>query len=397
MASLVKLAKFSDVERYLVTVTPFGNSSLDESGANIVKFRLPRQDVLFGQDIVFNFDAEADGDAGSDDVFMSNIACVWKSYRVRVSGEEVQHVREVGHLQCIDDNLKWTSSYRTSWGAICQGVPAISSSGSALRYGMRLLTDNFLSNLIPAYKVGQIEVEFELNQSLGEYTAATTAATEVDITNMELQCPYIKSADLKKKYDSEDITIKFTDYDHHRDTSLLSGATTHTTIVPTSHKSLDGVLVVMRNQADVNDPNFASGGGEKYEHANITNALSKLSFVLDGQQIPRREIDCSNNVQLYQALLEYGGHRQGDALSSPSFFDGDYDLATDGIFVVAYPFNSLTGAKSTVSGINTASRTGQLEVHFASMTASVNTQIDIWTRYTRLVSFSKSGGLRVSK
>ena len=63
---LIKHAKFSDAERYVLDVTPHGNTSLSESGANLVKFRLPRQDVLLGQDITFNFSAEADGDAGTD-------------------------------------------------------------------------------------------------------------------------------------------------------------------------------------------------------------------------------------------------------------------------------------------------------------------------------------------
>lgn len=393
MSDLVKHAKFSDAERYVLDVTPHGNTALSESGANLVKFRLPKQDILLGQDIVFNFTAEADGDAGSDDVFLSNIACIWDTMTVSVEGETVQHLREYGHLQCIDDNMRWGDSYRASWGAICQGVPALSSSGTAVKYGMRLLHGNFLSNIIPTYKLGQIEVEFQLDQTLSKYTNATTAVTEVDVTLMTLKCPYVKSAELKSAYDSQDVVANFTDYDHHRDTSLLSGATSHTTIVPTAHKSVSGLLYVMRNQADVQDPDQ---GGEKYQSLNVTNALTRLSFVVDGQQIPKREIRCDQQVELYQALIEYANHRKGENYSAPDFFTGAFDTATDGQFLIAYPFNAFTGSEETVSGLNTAQRTGQLEVHL-TCTASVNTQVDLWVRYDRVVKFLKDGGIQISK
>jgi hypothetical protein len=393
MTDLIKHAKFSDAERYILDVVPHGNTSLSESGANLVKFRLPRQDILLGQDITFNFTAEADGDAGADDAFMSNIACIWESMSITVEGETVQHVRELGQLSCIDANLRWRDSYRGGWGAICQGVPAIASSGAALKYSMRLLHGNFLSNIIPTYKLGQIEVEFQLDQSVAKYTDATTAVTEVDVTLLTLKCPFVKSEELRSAYDSQDVVANFTDYDHHRDTSLLSGATSHTTVVPTSHKSVSGIIYTMRNQADVQDPNW---GGEKYEACYLTNALTRLSFVVDGQQIPKREIRCEQQVELYTALVEYANHRKGSDYSAPDFFNGAYDTATDGQFLIAYPFNAFTGSEQTVSGLNTAQRTGQLEVHL-TCTASANTQVDLWVRYDRMVKFLKDGGLSISK
>ena len=393
MSDLIKHAKFSDAERYVLDVVPHGNTTLSADGAQLVKFRLPRADVLLGQDITLNFTAEADGDSGADDVFMSNIACIWSTLSITVEGETIQHVREVGHLQCITDNMSWDSSYRSSFGAICSGVPAIASSGVALKYSMRLLKGSFLCNIIPTYKLGQIEVELQLDQTLSKYTKATTACTEVDITLLTLKCPYVKSTELRAGYDAGDVVANFVDFDHHRDTSLLSGATSHTTIVPTSHKSVSGILYTMRNQADVQDPNFA---GEKYESAYITNALTRLSFVVDSVQYPKRELRTENGVELFGALVEYANHRKGSQYSSPSFFTGAYDTATDGQFVIAYPFNAYTGSTETVSGLNTAQKTGQLEVHL-TCSASVNTQVDLWVRYDRMVRFLKDGGIEISK
>ena len=388
MSKLVKNTKFTDATRYAIEVTPFGNSALSNTGATEVKFRLPRQDFLIGNDIIFYFNAEADGDAGADDLFMNNIACIWDQYRVRVDGQEHQQIREVGLLQCNDDNLRWTNEYRSAWGAIAQGVPAIASSGTSLRYGMRLLHNNFLDRIIPTYKIGQVEVEFTLNTTLAEYTDATTAVSEVDITLMQLHCPYVKSESMVQEWNSKDVLSTYFDYDHHRDTSLLTGASSHRTIIPTSNKSLDGVLIIQRNQADVNDPNH---GGQLYEHVNITNALTDLNFVIDGTQVPRRSINCNQQVETFGYLLEYAGMVKNDEYEAPGFFDGDYDLATDGIFVIAFPFNAKVGSKSTLSGLNTSTKTGQIELNFASMTASVNTQIDIFTRYSKVVKFTADG------
>jgi hypothetical protein len=390
MTDLIKHAKFSDAERYVLDVVPHGNTQLSESGANLVKFRLPRQDILLGQDITFNFTGVADGDAASDDVFLSNIACIWETMTISVEGETVQHLREYGHLQCIDDNLRWESSYRSSWGVICQGVPAKNASGVATKYSMRLLHGNFLSNIIPTYKLGQIEVEFQMDQTLSKYTEATTAVSQVSVELMTLKCPYVKSPELRTAYDSTDVVANFTDYDHHRDTSLLSGSTSHTTIVPTSHKSVSGILYTMRNQSVVQDPN---SGLEKYQQAYLPNGLTRLSFVIDGVQHPKREIRCENKVELYNALIEYANHRKGDVYKAPEFFDSAYD---GNKFLIAYPFNAFTGSEQTVSGLNTAQRTGQLEVHL-TCTATANTQVDLWVRYDRMVKFLKDGGIQISK
>lgn len=395
MASLNQTPNVSDASRYVLDITPYGITTASNTGNQVIAFRLPRQDFLVGQDIILNFNAEADGDAASDDKFMDNIACIWRNFRVKIDGEEIQFIREVGHLQSITDNLLHDASYRSSWGVICQGIPSLASSGTAVRYGMRLQHNNFLSNLIPCGKLGLIEVEFELDPIVSKYTTATTACTQVDVTQLQLRCPFLKSQELETKYNSQDVEISFFDHEHHRNTSLLSGATSHTIIVPSSNKSLDGILFAMRAQADVQDPNFA--GTKRYTQANLTNALTRLSFVIDGEQVPKREIDCTNQVELYEALLEYAGARKGLDYKSPSFFDTNYDAASTSQFVVGYPFNALTGATNTVSGLDTASKTGQIEIHLSALTASADSQIDVWTRYTRVCKFMRNGGIAQSK
>jgi hypothetical protein len=386
----LKQTRFSDAVRYTKQIKPFGINAISQSGQPYLTYKLPRTDVLEGGRMVHFFNAEVDGDAAADDVFHDNIKSIWRSLRVQVGSEDVQHVLQYGHLSVILDNLRMSTDKRAGWGAICQGIPAASASGSSVRYGHDLLPCGFLDNLIPLYKIPQVEVQFELNQSLAEHTNATTAVTELDITSPSMKCSLVRSAEMRSKLDSSEYTIAFEDYDLYEDTSLLSGASSHTVVIPASHKSVTGIIMSMRNTADVNDPNWGQG---KYQSAYLTNALSRLHFIIDGEQHPKESIDCTNNVELYDHLLDFAG---GEDKVGP-YFQGAYDTATDGRFVLFYSFAGTPQDKNAVSGIDLNSRTGQIQVELTQLTASANTQIRGWVRYQRLVKFGGDGSLVVSK
>src|SRR5690242_19852491 len=103
-SSLVKTYTYSDSDRYLLGVLPYGTNALSNTGSNIVTFILPRENYLVGSDIIFHFSAEADGDAASNDVFNDNIASIWRSLRVKIDGSDVQYIQNLGHLQVLTDN-----------------------------------------------------------------------------------------------------------------------------------------------------------------------------------------------------------------------------------------------------------------------------------------------------
>lgn len=387
----LKNTKFSDAVRYTKQIKPFGINAISETGQPYLNYKLPRTDVLEGHRIIHFFNAEADGDSGADDVFHSNIKSIWRSIRVQVGSEDVQHVLQYGHLSVILDNLRYSTDKLAGWGAVAQGIPAIASSGTALRYGHDLLPNGFLDNLIPLYKIPQVEIIFELNQTLAEHTQATTAVTEVDITSPSLKCTLVRSAELRSKIDSSEYVIAFEDYDLFEDTSLLSGASSHTVVVPASHKSVTGVILTMRNTADINDPNW---GDDKYEVAYLTNALTKMHFIIDGEQHPKESINCAQQVEMYDHLVDFA---QSLCDEPGPWFQGAYDTATDGRFVLFYSFAGNPEDPNSVSGIDLNSKTGQIQIELTQMTASANTQIRGWVRYQRLVKFSQDGALVVSK
>lgn len=390
MSSLRNI-KFTDATRYRTAVKPFGTGSVSESGSPYLTYKLPRSDVLDGAHARHYFTAEVDGDAAADDAFHSNIRSIWRSIRVQVGSEDVQNVLQAGHLAVILDNLYLKADERATRCVVAQGLPALSSSGVGVKYGHDLsLPGGFLENLIPLYKIPQVEIIFELNQSLAEHTNATTAVTELDVTSSQLILPMIRSKELVGKLNAGDYQITFTDYDLFEDTSLLSGASSHTVVVPASHKSVTGLILTMRNQADVSDPNYGTG---KYETAYLTNALTKCYFVIDGQQIPRQAIDCTNQVEMFDYMAEFAGGL--DKLGN--HWNGTYDTATDGRFVMFFPLNGQPFDSNVVSGTNLNDKTGQIQIELSQMTASANTQIRGWVRYNRIVSFGQSGSVVVSK
>lgn len=395
MTSLVQQANVSDTRREVLDIVPFGNNALAKNGARLVTFKLPRRDFINANDIVLYFDLECNGDSNSDDIVCeNNIAAIWRSVRVSIGDTEVQYIKNYGQLQTLDDALRWTTEYKNSWGTIAQGSPAVAASGTAVRYGMRLLFNTFLSSgIIPAGKLDQIIVEFEMDDA-EKWSTATTAVTETDVTNMVLRVPYLISSELEAKFNTQDVEYSFFGYDSGIDTSMLSGATTHTTVIPTNNNSLNGVLLTMRNQADVLDPNLASG--LKYTTSNVTNGLTKFSFNLDGRNIPSKSINCRNQVEMFSYLQEYAGMRKGQEFIGSAHFNTAYDTATDGQFVIAFPLSGLTASTNTISGVNSAN-TGQLLAQFESLNASVNTQIDFFTRFNRVIRYNRAGGFSTSQ
>jgi hypothetical protein len=387
---MLEAVTYSDVSRYSKNVKPFGINAIDESGTPYLHYKLPRTDILEGKSVRHYFNAEVDGDAAADDAFHDNIKSIWRSIRVQVGSEDIQHVLQFGHLSVILDNLHYSTDKRAGYGAVAQGIPALSSSGTAVRYGHCLLPDGFLDHLLPLYKLSQVEVILELNQTLNEHTNATTAVTELDVTSPQLKCTMIRSAQLRQKMDAGDYEISFTDYDLFEDTSLLSGASSHTVVVPSSQRSVTGIVMTMRNTADVNDPNWGAG---KYQVAYLKNGLTKLHFIIDGEQVPKESINCNEAVELYDYLHEFAG---GEHKVGP-YFQGAYDTDVDGRFVLFFPFSGNPFNENDVTGIDLASKTGQIQIELTQMTATANTQVRGWVRYQRVARISSDGKVVVSK
>ena len=380
--SSIRPIDYADSVRYTKIMKPFGNATASLTTSRDLEFHLMRTDFMDGHNVKLAFKAEADDDAASDDVFMSNIKCIWSTLSVKVGNQYAHNIFNYGHLSCILDNIYMSAQERTGRAAIAQGIPALSASGTAVKYSHDILRDGVLDNVLPLYKLPQVIIKFELDSNVAAYTNATTAVGSVDVTDVKLIIPQFRSAKLRAKMDSGDYQIVYTDWDEFSNTALLSGASSHSLVIPASHKSVTGIIIHPRNIADINDPDW---GGEKYQACSVFNALSKLYLTIDGQPVPAEPIDCTNGVELYDYLLEFAGGQHG------SFFTGAYDTATDGQFILALPLSSEPFDRNVVSGLDLNSKTGQIIVEFSSMTASVNTHIRGWVRYQRIMQISKDG------
>ena len=380
--SSLRNSRDSSAVKYSKNVKPFGVNTISENTSPYLEYRLPRDSgaILDGHNAVHYFKCGTDV-AGVHD----NIASIWRSLQVFSGSNEIQNIREYGHLSVILDNLHLKSDERNSGAAVVQGIPNLGVT-AATQYGHHVLRDTFLDNYLPLSEMPQIRVQWELNQSLSQHCEAPTgqAVTELDITAPEMKCSYVKDPRLMEKVKSGPYQFHFRDYDFFTNTAAASATTANYT-VQTSHKSVSGLIIVMRANTTLADADLA----DKYQNQNIFN-LSNFQIVIDGQPIPQERVDATRGVRLYHYLEEFAGGKEHVG----EWFDGDYDGTK---FVLFFPLNAEPYEREALSGLDVNSKTGTIEVNlnFASGLAAATT-INTFVRYEKVATIS-NGQLRVEK
>ena len=380
--SSLRNSRDSQAVRYNKNVKPFGQNTIAEDTSPYLEYRLPRDSgaILDGHNMVHYFKCGTDV-AGVHD----NIASIWRSLQVFSGSNEIQNIREYGHLAVTLDNLHLKSDERNSGSAVVQGIPNLGVT-AATQYGHHVLRDTFLDTMLPVSEMPQLRVQWELNQSLAQHTEAPSgqAVSTLDITVPEMKCPYVKDPKMMEKIKSGPYQFHFRDYDYFTNTAS-SSATTASYVVQTSHKSVSGLILVMRANTTLANADLA----DKYQNQNVFN-LSKFQIVIDGQPIPQEQVSCERGVRLYHYLEEFAGGKEHVG----EWFDGDYDGTK---FVLFFPLNAEPFQREALSGADINSKTGQIEVNltFASGLAA-DTTINTFVRYEKVATIS-NGSLRIEK
>lgn len=391
--SLEPFRDMTDLQIKVLKINPFGAQTFSASGTRDITFKLPRDHFLVGDRSYFYFKAEADGDGAGDDEFMSDIHTIFDNYRAEVGSQEVLNEQEFGWFRTLEFDAYASSTDRTSASSTVMNIPDNSTSGTAKKFRIPLASKwnskGFFKDIKPLYKMDQVTLEWRINNTLAEYTTATTAVTSVDITNCELELYMIDSPTLRKLFDT-DIVKSFTTHYHYHAT-LASGATQLSVNIPASMQNLRGLAMLMRNSADPTDPNWETGTSlenYKYTNAFVLNALTKFSVSIDGKQYPDKEIDGSDGTELVSNLERYWNvDRLGD------WFDNATLTATDG---KGYYAISFSGTEEGVTGLSLVSKSGTVVVN-ANLTAGVNTDLDFFLRYDKFYKISKNGDFSVTK
>lgn len=396
--SIQPLKDYSEIKSYTLKIQPQGNTSFSPSGTREIKFLLPKSGILLGEKSRFYLRVKVDGDSASDDKLMSNIHSIFEERRIRVGSTDLIQENEYGFFKTLQHDALMSDTDLNNMNTSIMNIPNNIASGTFKKYSIPLASkftpNDFFSDLLPLYKMETIELEYVLNSSLAKFTTATTAVQTLDVQNCELELHIIDSENLRKILNNVDITRSISTHFHYRNV-LPSGASSASVNVPANYRNIRSVLMVPRLSADVIDPNWETGNTAletyKYSHAVALSGLSKYHLVIDGEQVPKQEIDTTNNVELIENLTKaWNLNRLG------GWFDSsDTYTTSDGKIYISVPLSVLSDG---VNGLNTRNKSNNIIWNgtFSSATGSQLDQ-DFFILYDKFISINKQGLLTVVK
>lgn len=382
--NLLQNVSLTDATRQIIDVTPIGTQTITNSN-NFLQIVLPNMDaVAVGDDITLNWDMNC-GTTGS---VIYDSCSPWKNFKVLANGKELFNENEFGHRASLSNLIEISDViYRDNSYGLLLGSNQFTATNATYtrRVCMRFPKHSFLSQLIPLFGA-RIEIQLYSNQTIAEFVDAVTTESSYSFSNISLRLPVLHSKTLTDHFKSQPVRVAVDSWEHYRDLSISSSNTTGTIPVTISQKNISGVMFVMRNQADVNDADL---GFSKYTSANMTNALSRFQLRVNGKLWPDRPIVCDDYTETWEYLLEFARMRKNNKQEAPcSLTHSTYTAASDGSFVMALALDSLTGSASTINGGADLTRgANQLQLLLSSMTASANTQTDIFCRYSRVCTW----------
>lgn len=388
------LKDYTDIKVQVIKINPFASQTFSASGTRDVVFRLPRDGVLVGAQSHLYFQGQpTSSDSNATAHFMTNIASVFDNFRVEVGSTEVVNENEWGWIKTLEFDAKAVTTDRASANAYNQNITEHSSSGAYVKFGLPLSSrwdnESFFAKPLPLYKMDQIQLTYTINNTISEYTSATTSVSAVDLKNVELELTIVDSPTLRKVFE-KDIVREFTTWYHHY--ALLTNAATQLTVnIPAAVQNLKGLAMIQRPTSVATTANWRFGQTEvahKYDQSFVLNSLTKFSATVDGKQYPQKEIDGTNAVELITNLSRFWGT---DVLGS--WYDSGTVATT---YSKGYYCINFAADQSGVSGISMVSKSGNIVLN-ASLTAAQDTDIDTFIKYSKFVKIGKDGTLSVTK
>ena len=379
----------------VVKINPFGAQTFSASGTRDITFKLPRTGVLVGTKSYFYFNVKPDGDAAADDELMSDVHTVFDNFRIEIGSQEIINEPEYGWWRSLEFNAQASESDLTSASSSVMNIPDSSTSGTFKKYRVPLASKwhnkGLFSAPLPLYKLDQVTLEWRINNTLAEYTTATTAVTSLDIQDCVLELYIVDGPELRRLFD-QDIVREFETFFYYH-TTAVNGATQLSVNIPCSVQNLKGLAMVQRASADPIDPNWQTGTAienYKYSQSFRTNSLTKFSVSIDGITYPdSKPIDGTNSVELVSNLERFWGLERLGA-----WFDDQTLVATSSKGYYAISFNP--SDDDGVSGVSLVNKSGTI-VALADLTVGANTDVDFFLKYSKFIKIDKSGAISVTK
>lgn len=377
---------FSELDSEVLRISPYGSTSISNTGNKKIEFRLARNGLLQGTDCEIVFDVSSDVNNACPDWAES----IFEMVIVKVGNLELVRETQAGFFRNMANNARYEYNARESSSGKMRGSKsAIFASMSSAARKVRVPLYDAISkwgvspifkDLMPLYKMDQLKIELHLNSTLGAY--AENSSTTFTADNFELIGKVVDSPSLRAEY-AKDVVRSFPSYAHHQDT-LISGASRIASVIPASFQNMTGMIVASRPTSIVNDVATA----DKYQSQFDLNGASTGALRIDGTQYPSNKYNYDNSVE-NTILLERIWKTK--SLGSHHDYD-DNGAANDSKQYLCFPFES---ANNAITGLNTASKTGTIVCDIACASTS-NQNLDFFVMYNRFYRISANGAVSIT-
>lgn len=379
-----QVRNMSDIKRTTHRIEPYNSQSFNTTSNRRLLFKLPRVGLLRGVNSYLRYDITVAG--GS----VNSAYEPFHRFKVRVGNQEIINEREYGMFKINQLKATIHTGQANSASIKATGEGNTQSDGvinemclplAHVAYDKRSL----FSELLPLYKMDQCELEWEVNDSLDQFTSGD--ATSVTINNCQLVLDIVDSPRLRQSF-STPIKRSIETFDHQV-RNLPASSTKINEILPSSYQNIQAVFLFQRETADVS---VGVTGGEYYSNLQL-NSIDNVQLLLDGKPIPAQPIRFNTNatglsgVENTKNLEEcWGVPVLGSWLN---WEDGN---ASDRAYVGV----PCAAVRKAVSGIRTSNTSGNLR--FTADVSNANTtQMDLYILYHKFLEISASGATKSSE
>lgn len=378
------IRNFSDVKRTVHRVEPYNGQSFNSTSNRRILFKMPRMGILRGIRSFLRFDCVISG--GS----LNSAYEPFLRHRVKVGN--VYHVdeREYGfyNITKLKALVKTGESNSASLKITGDGNTAADGETNEMCLPLaNTLYDKrgYFSELLPLYKMDQIELEWEINDSIDQFTSGD--ATAVTINNIQLVLDIVDSPRLRASFGSV-IKRGYESFDHQV-RSLTASSSKISEILPSSYQNINHLLLIMRDSADVS---VGTTGAHYYDNILKMNSINNMQAFLDGKPYPATPIKTNTSADGISGVENIRNLEECWGTQCLGSWHNYQDSNTSNRSYVGIPF---AVERKTVSGLRTSNTSGNL-LFKADVSNSNATQLDFFVNYVQFLEIAPSGASRIS-
>jgi hypothetical protein len=244
----------------------------------------------------------------------------------------------------------------------------------------------FFAKKQPLFKMGQVKIEFELYDDLDICTSGDATAITVDNCDLHL---YLLDSDSYRAEFSGDITGAF--LTHSKEFRNLPNASTKINeVVPAHFNNVNFVILEQQLNSLVdlgvttNNYNFTGN--------HTLNSINNIELSIDGSKYPQSPIETENTNDVSELVQNLQDCWRPNDMRLGSNIHSYADKSDETSMYIGVP---LQVENKAISGKKLSDKSGSI-VCKATCSVSAQTDLNIWTYYTRFYTIRANGSVSVS-